>query len=53
MKYALLGYTYQHYVACLLLAMMDVERKIQKISLETDVNHKFLCKAVLQIQYTK
>ncbi len=41
MKYALFGYTYQHYVACLLLAMMDVERKIQKISLETDVNHNF------------
>lgn len=41
MKYALLGYTYQHYVASLLLAMMDVERKIQKIGLEVDVDHKF------------
>jgi DNA replication protein DnaC len=41
MKYALFGYTYQHYLACLLLAMMDVERKIQKITLEADVDHKF------------
>ncbi len=41
MKYALFGYTYQHYLDCLLLAMMDVERKIQKITLEADVDHKF------------
>lgn len=41
MKYALLGYTYQHYVASLLLALMDVERKIDWMGLEVDVNHKF------------
>lgn len=41
MKYALLGYTYQHYVACLILAMMDVERQIDWVGLEADVDHKF------------
>ncbi|MBO9672575.1 MAG: hypothetical protein J7577_03975 [Sphingobacteriaceae bacterium] len=41
MKYALFGYTYQHAVACLLLAMMDVERKIENISLEATVDHNF------------
>lgn len=41
MKNALLGYTYQHYVACLFLARMDVEREIDRIVLEADVEHKF------------
>jgi hypothetical protein len=41
MKYALFGYTYQHAVACLLLAMMDVERKIENITLEATVEHNF------------
>jgi hypothetical protein len=41
MKYALLGYTYQHYLASLLLAIMDVERKIDWLQLEADVDHKF------------
>lgn len=41
MKNALLGYTYQHYVACMLLALMDVERRIAQIKLEANVDHKF------------
>ncbi|MFO7823952.1 MAG: hypothetical protein R6V72_08425 [Cyclobacterium sp.] len=41
MKYALLGYTYQHYVACMFLALMDVERRIDEIKLEATVDHKF------------
>lgn len=41
MKYALLGYTYQHYVACMFLALMDVERKIDEIKLEATVDHQF------------
>lgn len=41
MKHALLGYTYQHYVAYMFLALMDVERRINEIKLETTVDHKF------------
>ncbi len=41
MKYALFGYTYQHYIASLMLSLMDVERKIDQIALEVDVDHKF------------
>lgn len=41
MKNALFGYTYQHYVAHLLLAMMDVERNIDAIESEALVDHQF------------
>jgi DNA replication protein DnaC len=41
MKNALLGYTFQNAVALLLLAKMDVEREMEKITLETVVNHQF------------
>lgn len=41
MKNALFGYTYQHYVACMFLALMDVERRIDQIKLEANVDHKF------------
>lgn len=42
MKNALLGYTYQHYVAFLFLAKMDVDREIEKVTLEaTTVTHQF------------
>jgi len=41
MKYALIGYNYQHYLACLLLAMMDTERKISRLSMEIKADHQF------------
>lgn len=41
MRNALLGYTYQHYVATLFISIMDVEREIDKIVLEANVEHKF------------
>lgn len=41
MKNALLGYTYQNYIAFVFLAKMDVDREIDKITLEAQVNHKF------------
>ncbi|MHA7129238.1 hypothetical protein [Algoriphagus namhaensis] len=41
MKNALLGYSYQHYVACMFLALMDVERRIDQLKLEANVDHKF------------
>jgi len=41
MRNAFIGYTYQEYVAVLLLVKMDVERKIESIEIEADVNHKF------------
>lgn len=41
MKYALIGYTYQHQVTSLLLSLMDAERKIDYLEIEADVDHKF------------
>lgn len=41
MRNALLGYSYQHYVAAFLLAKMDVEREIEGITLEAKVDHMF------------
>lgn len=41
MKNALFGYTYQQDVAYLFLALMDVEREIDKMTLEADVDHQF------------
>lgn len=41
MRYGYLGYTFQHHVAELFLALMDVEREIDSIEIEADVNHNF------------
>ncbi|TCC98811.1 AAA family ATPase [Pedobacter hiemivivus] len=41
MRNALIGYTYQHQVATMLLAYMDVERDFDSIELEAVVGHKF------------
>lgn len=38
---AFIGYSYQKSIAFLLLAKMDVERKIKKIQIEADVDHQF------------
>jgi len=41
MRNAYSGYTYQKHVTELLLSKMDVERSIDKIEIEADVNNKF------------
>src|SRR5690554_648711 len=41
MKNAYIGYTYQKHVTSLLLAKMDVERNIDSIEIEADVNNDF------------
>ena len=41
MRNAYIGYTYQHHVAELFLAFMDVERQIDSIEIEADVIHDF------------
>jgi len=41
MKNAYIGYTYQKHVTSLLLAKMDVERNIDSIEIEVDVNNDF------------
>ncbi|WP_146202904.1 ATP-binding protein [Pedobacter paludis] len=41
MKTGLLGYTYQNEVAALIIGVMDVEREIEQITIEADVEHKF------------
>jgi hypothetical protein len=41
MRNALFGYSYQQYVAYLFLVMMDVERNIDQMTLEADVEHMF------------
>jgi hypothetical protein len=41
MRNALYGYSYQQYVAYLFLVIMDVERNIDQMVLEADVNHMF------------
>lgn len=41
MKNAYIGYTYQKLVTSLLLAKMDVERNIDSIEIEADVNNDF------------
>ncbi|QUH31122.1 hypothetical protein [Vallitalea guaymasensis] len=38
---AFIGYSYQKSVAFLMIAKMDVERKIKEIEIEADVNHQF------------
>jgi hypothetical protein len=43
MRNALIGYTYQQSVTMLILSIMDVERKIDKLEIEADLegNIKF------------
>lgn len=40
-KNAIIGYSYQKLVAFYILALMDVEREILGLEIETDVEHKF------------
>ncbi|MBY8910161.1 hypothetical protein K6L05_10180 [Salinicoccus roseus] len=40
-KNSIIGYSYQKLMGFLLLAKMDVERTINKIEIEADVNHQF------------
>lgn len=52
MKNALFGYTYQQHVNLLLLALMDVERRIDEIEIEASVDHKF-DDVILHVSETK
>lgn len=40
-KNAFIGYTYQEQITFLFLAKMDIERKIESIEIEADVNNNF------------
>lgn len=41
MKNAYIGYTYQHLIAIYFTSLMDVERKINSVSIEAKVDNKF------------